>query len=70
MSQVTIYTKPGCPYCAAAKADMEQRGIQYTEYNVKADRAALKRMLEINGGRRSVPTIDRDGQVSVGFNGY
>jgi len=53
VGQVTIYTKPGCPYCAAAKADMEQRGIQYIEHNVQADKVALKRMLELNGGRRS-----------------
>ena len=70
MSQVTIYTKPGCPYCAAAKDDLQRQSIHYTERNVKADKAALKPMLELNGGRRSVPTIDRSGQVSVGFNGY
>lgn len=70
MSDVTIYTKPGCPYCAAAKADLQQRGTPYTEHNVKADRAALKRMLELNGGRRHVPTIVRAGKVEVGFDGY
>lgn len=41
MSQATIYARPGCSYCAAAKADMEQRGIQYIEHNVKADKVAL-----------------------------
>ncbi len=70
MSEVTIFTKPGCPYCAAAKADLRRQGIRYTEYNVKADPDALKRMLELNGGRRHVPTILRDGQVTVGFNGF
>jgi glutaredoxin 3 len=70
MGDVTIYTKPGCPYCAAAKDDLERSGIRYTEHNVKADGAALRRMLKLNGNRRQVPTIDRGGQVSVGFNGY
>lgn len=70
MGDVTIYTKPGCPYCAAAKDDLERSGVRYTEYNVKADSAALRRMLDMNGNLRQVPTIDRDGQVSVGFNGY
>jgi len=70
MGEVTIFTKPGCPYCAAAKADFQQRGIRYTEYNVQADPGALKRMLELNGGRRHVPTILQDGQVTVGFNGF
>ena len=70
MSDVTLYTKPGCPYCAAAKDDLQQRGIQYTEHNVQADRAALHRMLELNGNRRQVPTLVQRGQVTVGFHGY
>jgi glutaredoxin 3 len=70
MSDVTIYTKPGCPYCAAAKDDLQQRGIRYTEHNVKADGAALRRMLESNGNQRRVPTIVEGGQVTVGFHGY
>jgi glutaredoxin 3 len=70
MSEVTIYTKSGCPYCAAAKDDFERRNVRYTEHNVKQSRGALKRMLELNGGRRQVPTIVEGSQVTVGFNGY
>jgi glutaredoxin len=69
-NDVTIYTKPGCPYCAAAKDDLQQRGIHYTEYNVKADGDALRRMLDLNGNRRQVPTIVEGGLVAVGFHGY
>jgi glutaredoxin len=70
MSNVTIFTKPGCPYCAAARDDFQHRGVQYTEHNVKADKAALKRMLKLNGSRRQVPTIVQGDRVTVGFNGY
>ena len=70
MSDITIYTKPGCPYCAAAKDDLQRRGVRYTEHNVKADPAALREMLELNGHRRQVPTIVQDGRATVGFNGY
>ena len=70
MSDVTIFTKPGCPYCAAARDDLQHRGVDYEEFNVKADKAALKRMLDLNGGRRQVPTILTGGKVTVGFNGY
>jgi glutaredoxin 3 len=66
---VTIYTKPGCPYCAAAKEDLRGRGIRYVELNVKQDGAALRRMLELNGNRRQVPTIVDGGRVQVGFHG-
>ena len=31
---VIIYTKPGCPYCAAAKQDLEARGVDYDEIDV------------------------------------
>jgi glutaredoxin 3 len=70
MGDVSIYTKPGCPYCAAAKDDFQRRGVRYAEYNVRADGAALRRMLELNGNRRQVPTIVQEGQVTVGFGGY
>ena len=70
MSDVTIYTKPGCPYCAAVRDDLQQRGVRFIEHNVKADHAALRRMIELNGGRRHVPTIIEGGKVSVGFGGY
>jgi glutaredoxin 3 len=70
MNDVTIFTKPGCPYCAAAKDDLQRRGIRYTEHNVKADADALRQMLDQNGGQRRVPTIVEGGQVKVGFNGY
>lgn len=70
MSEVLFFVKPGCPYCAAAKDDLQKRGVCYTEHNVKADQTALQHMLELNGDQRRVPTIVQDGQVTVGFNGY
>ncbi len=70
MSEVAIYIKPGCPYCAAAKDDLQRRGVRFREHNVKADPAALQRMLDLNGNRRQVPTIVEGDQVRVGFHGY
>jgi glutaredoxin 3 len=70
VDEVTIFTKPGCPHCAAAKDDLQRRGVQYTEYNVRDDPAALRRMMELNGNRRNVPTLVEGGRVTVGFHGY
>jgi glutaredoxin len=70
MSTATIFTKPGCPYCAAAKDDLQRRKIRYVEHNVQADRAALDRMLALNGRKRMVPTVVEGDQVKVGFHGY
>ncbi len=70
MEEVTIFTKPGCPYCAAAKEEFRRRGVQYEEYNVREDPAALRRMLELNGGQHRVPTIVEGNKATVGFHGY
>jgi len=67
---VTIYTKPGCPFCMAVKADLKFKGVAYTEYNVKADAQRLEEMLQLNGGQRKVPTIVDGERVTVGFAGY
>jgi mycoredoxin len=66
---VTIYTKPGCPHCAAAKEDLRRRGVPYAERNVLADPDGLQEMLALNGGRRSVPTLVEGRRVTVGFDG-
>ena len=70
MSEVMIFTKPGCPHCAAAKEDLVRRGIDYREYNARDDAESLRRMLELNGGRRHVPTIVDGDRMIVGFDGY
>ena len=70
MSTATIFTKPGCPYCEAAKDDLQRRKIRYVEHNVRADSVALDRMLDLNGRKRMVPTVVEGDQVKVGFHGY
>lgn len=70
MTDVLIFTKPGCPHCAAAKEDLQRRGIAFTELNARDDEAAQQRMLSLNGGRRHVPTLVEGDRVTVGFEGY
>ncbi len=67
---VTIYTKPGCPFCIAVKADLKLKGVEYIEHSVKADPEMLEEMLRLNGGQRKVPTIVDGERVTVGFAGY
>ena len=68
MAEITIYTKPTCPYCAAAKADMDVRGVSYDEVDVTADAGALEEMERLSGGR-TVPVIVEGVNVTVGFGG-
>jgi hypothetical protein len=37
--------------------------------NVKSDDAALKTMLELSGGRRSVPVIVDGDKIEIGYGG-
>ncbi len=67
--QVEIFVREGCPYCRGLKHKLERDGIVYTEHDVTRDRAALQRMLALNGGRRNIPTVVMGGVVTVGFHG-
>jgi DNA-binding transcriptional ArsR family regulator/glutaredoxin len=64
-----IFTKPGCPYCRALKRKLEHDGTRYVEHDVQGDPQARRRMMDLNGGRREVPTIVMGDQVMVGFHG-
>ena len=43
---VIIYTKPGCPYCAAAKQDLEARSADYVEIDVYTSPGAREQLAE------------------------
>lgn len=34
LSEVTLYTKPDCPYCGAAKSLLDWNGIDYVEIDI------------------------------------
>ena len=66
--EVIIYTKPGCPYCAAAKEDLNSRGVMYDERDVTSDESVKAEAIGL-AGKAAVPVIVTNGEVSVGFNG-
>jgi glutaredoxin 3 len=65
--QVTIFTATGCPYCKAAKDFLADKGIQYREFDVAADRNAMADMQKLTGGARTVPVLQVCQDVIVGF---
>ncbi len=69
MSKITIFTKPGCPFCQAAKDDLNIRGIEYEEVNVLADEKGKQKVFELTG-QYNVPVILNGDDVSIGFGGY
>ncbi|MCB2231445.1 glutaredoxin family protein [bacterium] len=69
MSDVTIYTKTGCPYCAAAMKHYTDQGIAFTEINIYDQPDKKKTVLELTEGKAIVPVIVEHGKVTVGFGG-
>ncbi len=69
MSEVIIYTKDGCPYCAAAKKHYTEQGIPYKEINIYHTEGAKEKVLELTKGQQIVPVIVEDGKVTIGFGG-
>lgn len=56
MAQVTIYTTPTCGYCKATKEFFKEHSVEYTEYDVAADRDKAREMIE-KSGQMGVPVI-------------
>lgn len=69
MSKVTIYTKVGCPYCAAAKKHYADQGIAFEEIDVHQTPGAKDKLNQLSDGKNIVPVIVEDGKVTVGFGG-
>jgi glutaredoxin 3 len=65
-----LYTTTWCPHCAAAREDLEWRGIEYVEYDVEQDAEARARLVELTGGAPRVPVLLEAGKpVRIGWEG-
>lgn len=69
VQDVTIYTKKGCPYCAAAKKHYNDLGVKFAEIDVNDTPGAKDELLKLTKGEKIVPVIIEDGQVTAGFGG-
>ncbi|HEY9598920.1 MAG TPA: glutaredoxin 3 [Cyanophyceae cyanobacterium] len=54
---VEIYTWSRCPFCIRAKALLNQKGVNFTEYCIDGDEDARAKMAQRSNGRRSLPQI-------------
>jgi glutaredoxin len=60
-----LYTKTGCPFCNAARADLAARGVAFREINLNDRPQAVTELLKLTGGRRIVPVIVEAGAIAV-----
>jgi glutaredoxin 3 len=56
-TNVEIYTWSRCPFCIRAKALLDRKGVEYTEYCIDGDENARDKMSQRANGRKSVPQI-------------
>jgi glutaredoxin 3 len=56
-AKVEIYTWSSCPFCIRAKALLDSKGVDFTEYTIDGDEDARAVMAERANGRRSLPQI-------------
>jgi glutaredoxin len=62
---LTVFTMPGCPYCAGVKDYLSQRGLDYVERNITRDETAYADLKAL--GTMSTPVVVLGDRVVVGF---
>lgn len=65
--RIEIYTKWGCPYCVAAKALFDGKGVSFEEYDITMGGPKRQEMQERVPGARTVPQILIDDTPYGGF---
>jgi glutaredoxin 3 len=67
VAKVEIYTTTYCPFCTRAKSLLKSKNIAFVEIDLTEDDALRAKMIELSGGRRSVPEIFINGKIIGGF---
>lgn len=66
---VLLYTKTGCPFSDAKRAQLAARGIAVREIDVALRPQSLVELLKLTGGRRIVPVVVEAGVIAVAPDG-
>ena len=67
MAKVEVYTTTFCPFCVRAKSLLKSKGIPFEEIDVTDDAERRHKMVELSGGRRTVPEIFINGKIIGGY---
>jgi len=66
MKNITIYSTPTCIYCRMAKDFLTDKNIPFTDYDLTQDATKREEVIK-KTGQMSVPVIEVDGEVMIGF---
>lgn len=64
-----LYTKPGCPFCAEARKDLDERGVSYEEVSIEKGPDVVEEVMRLSNGSGIVPILVSGDEVKVGFGG-
>ncbi|MGH7949865.1 MAG: glutaredoxin 3 [Candidatus Binataceae bacterium] len=67
MARIQIYTTSYCPFCVRAKMLLNSKGVEFEEINVSNDPELRAKLIEMSGGRRTVPEIFIDQKIIGGY---
>jgi glutaredoxin-like protein len=62
---VTVYSRPGCPYCYLLRRGLRRRDVAFTEVNIWIDPDAAAAVRAVADGNETVPTVHVAGQWLV-----
>ena len=63
-SVIKMYTTTWCGDCQVTKNALNRLGLSFEEVNIEQDAAAADYVMQVNHGRRSVPTLVYDGDAA------
>lgn len=64
--KIKIYSTATCPYCIRAKQFLKENKIDFEDLDVSDNKAAAEEMVR-KSGQMSVPVLDIEGEIIVGF---
>jgi glutaredoxin 3 len=67
VAKVEVYTTAYCPYCTRAKSLLKSKGVAFEEIDVSGNSTLREKMIELSGGRRTVPEIFINGKIVGGY---
>ncbi|MBD3253082.1 NrdH-redoxin [Candidatus Pacearchaeota archaeon] len=64
--KIKIYSTPACPYCKMVKKYLKEKELEFDDIDISKNQEAAHEMVE-KSGQMSVPVIDIDGKIIIGF---
>ena len=66
MKQITIYSRPTCPFCIQAKNLLQAKNLSYQDIDIEQNPEKKEEMIKKTEGKSSVPQIFVDGKLIGG----